>query len=229
MRNVTSALVLLIALTAAGPAQPQRMGSASGGEPMTGISGAECDQLANMPNAPISAEACRSMMEMARSYERAAADPHASRPGDEALTCAQLFAELKTMRGVGLSDATTRQAAASVEEGVALAQRQAAEISALVAQTIAMGAAAGAIDLALTLATGGFGGGQAAAIASLIFIANATALATKQQADARPVRGRMNQTMVAGSGELSRSLEANPRFARLGQLAMNQSCPPPDM
>ena len=63
------------------------------------IDPAMCDQLAQLPNSPRPAEACRTMMKMAQE------DPSANRAGDEAMSCDQIFAEIKKTPRKGVSSA----------------------------------------------------------------------------------------------------------------------------
>lgn len=76
-------------------------------------------------------------------FDAAAADPSARRPGDDAMTCAQIFGELKTIAGVGIADANTAKAEAVVRDRTALATRQAGEMTAFVAESYVLEAGAG--------------------------------------------------------------------------------------
>lgn len=78
-----------------------------------------CDSLATMPNAPMSVEACRAMTGMAAQWGAAEADPSAKRPGDDAMTCDAIFAELQAEAGAGIGDANGARAEALVVEGTA--------------------------------------------------------------------------------------------------------------
>jgi hypothetical protein len=55
----------------------------------------ECAQIANMPNAPMSLEACQKMATAQQAYNRAAADPSASHPGDEQMSRDQIKSEMR--------------------------------------------------------------------------------------------------------------------------------------
>ena len=74
---------------------------------------AQCDQLASMPNPPMSVEACRAMAQSAAAMQHALGQPGGERPGDEAMTCADIEAELKTIEGVGVEPQTSSEAAAA--------------------------------------------------------------------------------------------------------------------
>jgi len=181
--------------------------------------GAACEQLGSMLNPPMSVAACRAMIGMATSLDAGAADPSAQRPGDDALTCSAIFTELKTMAGVGISDISAARAEADVREGTAMANRQAGELNAFIAESYALGAVAGLVGAF----TPNFVG---AAIASA-WQTQAIALGTRLTAEQAPLRARQSETVLASAKELSQSMNANPRFARLGQLAMNRQCEPP--
>ena len=187
--------------------------------PAPDASAGDCEQLARVPNAPMSVEACKAMMGMAKGFAAAAADPSAQRPDDDAMSCSQIFAELKTMAGVGISDATATQSAAVAKDGAALATQQAGEMTAFIAESYALGAGAGL----LSAYTPNFVG---AAIAAALQ-AKLMALAAKAQAEQAPINARMNQAMLANTGEMSRAMQSNPRFARLAQLGMKKNCEPP--
>ena len=180
---------------------------------------AACDQLAGMPNPPMSVAACKAMVNMGASLNAGAADPSAQRPGDEVLSCAAIFTELKTMAGVGISDINAARADADVRDGAAMANRQAGELNAFIAESYALGAVAGLV--------GAFTPNFVGAAIAAAWQAQAVALGTRMTAEQAPLRARQSETVLAGANELSRSMNANPRFARLGQLAMNKHCEPP--
>lgn len=220
MANISSVIAMLLVSVSINGAQAQGAGRFA--QPRVSapdVSAVDCEQLAGVPNAPMSVEACKALMGMAAGFEAAAADPNAQRPGDDAMTCTQIFAELTTMRGVGVSDATATQSEAVVKDGTALATRQAGELTAFIAESYALGAGAGL----LSAYTPNFVG---AAIAAA-WQAQLMALAAKAQAEQAPIRARTNQAMLANTGEMSRAMQSNPRFARLMQLGMKKNCEPP--
>ena len=180
---------------------------------------AACDQLGSMPNAPLSVEACKAMLGMASQFDAAASDPSARRPGDESMSCAAIFAELKTMAGVGISDTTAARTEALLTDATATANRQAAEIGAFMVESQALGAVAGI--------AGAFTPNFVGAAISAAWQARAMSLGAKQAAEQTQLRARTNETLSAGMDELSRSMQANPRFARLAALGANKRCEPP--
>jgi hypothetical protein len=81
--------VLLMLPTCSASAQTGPGGQAA----MAKADPAMCDALASIPNSPMTVEACRSMLQLGRS------DPTARRQGDEAMTCADILAEMKAGKG----------------------------------------------------------------------------------------------------------------------------------
>ena len=183
-----------------------------------GMTAADCEQLARMPNSPISVATCKSMMGIAAGVESAASAPGAQ-PGDDALTCAQIFSELKALTDVGISDANMANSDALVRDGTALATRHAGELSAFMVESAAVGAAVGALSLVLP--------NFALTAIAAAWQAQVMGMAARAQAEQAPINARINQAMVANAGELMQAMQANPRFARLMQLGINKNCEPP--
>lgn len=216
MSYLSAAIAILVIFASPDASHAQSFGNSA---PPAGMSVADCEQLARLPNSPISVATCKAMMGMAAGLDAAAADPSARRPGDDAMTCAQIFGELQTMAGVGISEANVAKSETLVRDGTAVATRQAGEMSAFIAESYVLGAAVGA----LSVVTPNFVG---AAIAAA-WQARVLGLAAKAQAEQAPINARMNQAMLAMTDDLMHSLQANPRFARLMQLAMHKDCEPP--
>lgn len=193
-----------------------KLGEASGA---AGMTAADCDQLAKLPNAPISVETCKAMMGMAASMEAAASDPRAQRPGDSAMTCPQIFAELQTMAGVGISELNIEKSDVVVKEGTALANQQAGVLTGFMVESIALGAVMGDASAVMPNFV-------AAAIAAA-WQARFIAIGVAAQAAQAPVNAKMKEALQASTGELMDSMQANPRFARLGQLALAKECEAP--
>lgn len=191
---------------------------------MQGMSAADCDALATMPNAPMSAQACKAMMSMGESLTRGAADTSAHRPNDAALTCEQIMAELQTMEGAGVSDATVAQSEAAINEATAVAEKGAGEVTAFMAETQALGAAAAGASL-----LGPVGSYVAGGALSAIVVAKQMALAKKAQANQAAVREKMDPVVIASARDMNESMQSNPRFARLLQLGVQKNCRVPDI
>ena len=174
------------------------------------VDAATCDQLAGNPNAPMSVEACRTMMRMGED------DPRMHRPGDEALSCAQIFAEMQTMQGDGVSDATAAQTDALIGESKVLGAKHAAEMAKQMTPS--------PLAIASSLMPNAIG----AAMMAPEYARQAAAMAQLKADDAR-FNAKLAQHSTATSVDLNQLMDANPRLPRLIQLAMQKECkPPPD-
>ena len=182
---------------------------------------AMCDELGKMPNAPMSAEACRSMMGMAKSMKESAADPNARRAGDETMSCEQIIAEMKASGSPMVSQSTAAQAKTAGDATLSLMEKQNAEAKAFMAQQMAVGIGASALGMVP-------GGGIAASAIAAGQQAQAQNFAAKQQADAAPVRAQQSQAITAVTSEMGQSIQSNPRFARLAQLTADKNCQVPN-
>jgi hypothetical protein len=223
--KLTASLFIGVAVVIfVGAAQAQLFG---GGQPSRGsnaipddLDPAMCDQIAAMPNAPMSAEACRSMIGMAKGMKTSAADPSAMRAGDENLSCDQINTEMRSVATPMVSAETAAQARVAGDAELALRERQQAEQKAFMAGQVAQGVGVGALG-ALP------GGGYAAMAGQQAMMARQQAFAQKQAQDAAPVRAQTSQSITATTTEMTRGMQENPRFARLMSLSIEKNCPPP--
>ena len=184
---------------------------------------AMCDQIAAMPNPPMSVEACRSMMGMAQGMKTSSADPSAMRPGDETMTCDQIHAEMRGVSTPMVSAETGERAQAAADAQMALMQKQRGETAGFVAGQMAMGMGTAALGMVP-------GGGFAAMAAQQAMMAQQQAFAQKQMQDAAPVREQANQALTATTTEMTQGMRENPRVARLMNMSIERNCPsPPDM
>ncbi|MEO8506489.1 MAG: hypothetical protein ABI593_02555 [Betaproteobacteria bacterium] len=211
---------LLLVVLVVGMAEARAQGA------MPSISAAElqearaaCEQLGRSPNAPISVEACRAMLDMGAQFDAAANDSAARRPDDDRMSCAAIFAELQTVAGAGISDVNRARSQAVVTSGTAMANRQAAELNAFIIESYALGAVAGIV--------GAFTPNFVGAALSAAWQAQAVGLGMKQAAEQVPLRNEMSATMLANVGELGASMKDNPRFGRLVALAAMKECEAP--
>lgn len=225
MPKLASTLIAGVAIFAfAGAAQAQLFGAP---QPPPGpnaipdnLDPAMCDQMAAIPNAPMSAEACRAMIGMAQGMKTSGSDPSALRAGDEAMSCDQINAEMRSVATPMVSAETGANARAAADAELALREKQQAEAQAFVAGQMAMGVGAGAVG---TLP----GGGYAAMAAQQAMMAQQQAFAQKQAAEAAPVRAQTSQALTATATEMTLGMQQNPRFARLMNLSVQKNCPPP--
>lgn len=178
----------------------------------------DCAQIANMPNAPVSFEACQKMASAQQAYNRAMADPSAARPGDEQMSCDQILAELRQQQVSAPDKATAAAATAAATNEQALLKKHMAESTAIMAEEQAKVDAAAAVDRA----TGGLT--NTAGAAAEAAQARAKVVGKRQAEERRPTE----QKLIGGVADLgvgaAQQLTSNPRLARLMQLAQAHSC-----
>jgi len=227
MPKFSSALLVSIAIiTSVGAAQAQLFGPRPEARTVgpnsipENMDPAMCDQLAGIPNAPMSAEACRSMMGMAQGMKSSGSDPSAVRAGDESLSCDQINAEMRSVATPMVSAETGAQARTAADAQMALMEKQQAEQKGFIAGQMAMGVGTAALGMVP-------GGGFAAMAAQQAMMAQQQAFAQKQMQEAAPVRAQTSQAITATTTEMTQSMRENPRFARLMNMSVEKSCPPP--
>jgi hypothetical protein len=227
MSRVSPAIAGLGILLSVSAAQAQLFGPRPDPRPAAGANAipenfdpAMCDELASIPNAPMTAEACRSMMGMAKSMQSASSDPNAMRPGDETMSCDQLLAEMRATGRPMVSAETAAQSTVASDATLSLMQKQNAETKAFMAGQIAVGIGASALGMVP-------GGNIAASAIAAAQQAQAQNFAAKQAQEAAPVRAQMNQAITATGNDVGQSIQENPRFARLAQLVTDKQCPIP--
>lgn len=206
MQHRTFRSFALLMLAFGGLAQAQYPGPSA----MPSVDPAMCDQLAAIPNAPMTVEACRTLLKVGRD------DPGGNRPGDDALSCSQIYAEIQTTPGLGVSDAEAARTEALLRESQTLDARMGAQTMAAIAPESA----------ALT-ALGMLGGVLPNAVAS------AAAAAPVASMNAKTTRaGQENlQERRRLSDETASVIDArlgNPRVAHLSKLAMAKGCALPE-
>jgi hypothetical protein len=188
----------------------------------------DCDQLATLPDAPMSVESCKQMMGAAQAYQAAARNPAAARPGDESISCEDIATEMRTLQGVGLSDAARQENATAAKNYQAKLAKQQAEMKAYgVGATAAVNGAAAA-DAAATIGSGGLVQTHAAEAAQQAALAQGRVMGEKLAQERRPDEQRLAKAVGGSSAEMGRELQANPRYARLVQLAIARNCREPE-
>lgn len=221
MPRSTAALMVSVAIFASvGAAQAQLFGAPQQNAIPDNLDPAMCDQMAAIPNAPMSAEACRSMIGMAQGMKTSGSDPSAMRAGDETMSCDQITAEMRSVATPMVSAETGAQARVAADAQMALMQKQQAETQGFVAGQMAMGVGAAALGMVP-------GGGFAAMAAQQAMMAQQQQFAQKQAADAAPVRAQTSQALTATTTEMKQGMQQNPRFARLMNMSVEKNCPPP--
>ena len=184
----------------------------------------DCDRLPASASAVISADACKKMMGAQQAYNQAAADPSAAHPGDEQMSCAQIAAELKTQSYTAPDKATTAQLqAAAAQEQSTLARQESELAKTVAAQTAAMNAAQ-ASDTATAVATGGVVQTHKASALQQVFTAQNRATSERMAEERQPTETKMFGGTADIASSAGQQLAANPRLARLMQLAGAKHC-----
>ncbi|MEO5845255.1 MAG: hypothetical protein ABIQ33_10485 [Caldimonas sp.] len=167
---------------------------------------AMCDKVAALPNAPMTAESCRRMM-----TTMGTDDPSSHRPGDDALTCAQIHAEMVKRQPKGVSAAEAARQEKQIEDGRTLSARRGAETAAQTAPHVAA---------------------QTAIAMTPMPNAAATALNAPHQAEIQRITGAAGQRYLAeqrqstaGAADVIGSkLGHDPRLMHLAQLSAGKRC-----
>ncbi|HVP66175.1 MAG TPA: hypothetical protein VMT17_02815 [Anaeromyxobacteraceae bacterium] len=180
----------------------------------------DCDQLATIPNAPMSVETCKQMMGAMQQGN----GPAGARPGDENMSCSDIKAEMKTMTGVGISDAQRKENATASSEHQALIAKQQAQVTEFAAEATAATQAAAAADMATQVVTGGLVHGKAAQATAEAYQARADAMGKQMAEERKPSQDRVMNAASASTKELSQGMQSNPRFSRLIQLGIAKDC-----
>ncbi|MEO8365125.1 MAG: hypothetical protein ABI538_02850 [Pseudoxanthomonas sp.] len=166
---------------------------------------AMCDQLAAMPQAPMTAESCRKLLGVAVD------DPKTHRPGDEAMSCAQIFAELETRNPAGVSPEEAARHEALIEQGATMNERHAK-----------MNAIESAPESAALRTAALLPPPLGAPIA-------AKAMASLEKKGVVASKRYMTEVhqVTGGSADIVEKFGSDPRRVRLGQLAANRQCKGP--
>ncbi len=184
----------------------------------------DCNQLATIPNPPMTVEQCKSMMGLAKSGEAAIADTSTVLPGDSAMSCAQIGAEMATFQNVSVS-----------KQSIAAGSKTSAEYQEEYAKQMAAGkvvatrqqvekTAAFVADRTTEIASGGVIPGQALNVVTHAHATETMALGESQAAALQPKRQAVMGATQTSIGEVVGQLQQNPRLARLGSLAMAKKC-----
>lgn len=204
-----AAIPLLVACGSP-PALAQAPGSAR--DMQATLERLDCSMLARMPNPPMSMEACEARKRSYGNLSQAVDTSGGERPGDEAMTCTEIIAEMQASRFAGVG-------ADTAAEGVAAGTELQAAYEGGVAAAGALAAKQGVETAAAAMLPNAVQGTVAYRHA-----AEQQALAARTTAAVGPARDRAMQANAASSDELAASLRANPRFARLMQLVQARNC-----
>jgi hypothetical protein len=169
--------------------------------------------MAAQTHGTISVESCKQMLGAQQTLTAAANDPSAARPGDENMTCDQIAAEMKqqqfTADKTKLADAQTamtdfqKKTAEQQKEAAALVAKETAEES-LVSKVVPVNAVAAA---------------EAKRVE-----AEQREMNERMAKESKPLAEKAIGTNAALISDVANKMAANPRMARLAQLAMTKQC-----
>jgi hypothetical protein len=176
----------------------------------------DCEQMAAISRGTFTVESCTQMLGAQKARDSALADPRASRPGDDKMTCDEIAAEIKQQPIKTADAAKVAEAQAATADFQRTAAKQQAEVNATAAKDAAE-------ELAKTPKS--------------LFEPNAVAAAEakKKEAEQKAKGERMaaemkpkaEREMTAGAnlvGDFGKQLEDNPRLAKLFEMATQKHC-----
>lgn len=198
--------------------------TAAGDNPGAPPSGMDCDKIAAMPGSGMTADSCRKLMASQQAYRAAASDPGAQRPGDEQMTCEQITAELRNQHYAAPDQAKLADAQQAARQQRAVMARQQAEAHATAAtQQVELNAAIAA-DKATEAASGGLVQGRAAMATQQAQLAKNKAEGERMLRQSQPAEQHMTSATANLATDAGAQMTANPRLARLIQLANEKHC-----
>ncbi len=184
----------------------------------------DCAKIATIKEANMSLESCEKMKGAGVAYNQAAADPSASRPGDDRMTCEQIAAELKQQSYTAPDKAKSAEAQSAVAADRAALAKDQAEVAKTVAAQQAAVDAASAADHATMLATGGLVDPNRAGKLAETFSEQDHAMGERMNEARRPTDTRMVNSTADIAGDMGQQLTANPRLAKLIQMSHDRKC-----
>ena len=196
-------------------------GSAGEIEPVDDFDADICADIASGPSAVMSLDACRSMMQMQQRMQQSSSDPNAVRPGDETLTCAGIYAEIRTSGWPMMSQATIAQNQQAGAAAMATLEQQKADTRGYVAGQVAMGV--GSVALGMVPGVGGL----ATNAMQMAMDAREKRFEERQEAATSSLMAQSAPAIQATEAEIGDAVRTNPRYARLMQLVVDKGCPPP--
>lgn len=220
---VLSLLLLAVVVYQGAPAVSAQSGSNNRSKTARGKSpnnaqapNMDCEQMAAASRGSMSVESCKQMMASMQAYQNATADPSASRPGDDKMTCDQIAAEMKQQPITPPDQAKVAEAQQAV---TALQQKTAedqAEAAKLQAQQSAENLASHVADQFLPNSV------QAAKAAAQQ--KQQDAMKEKMEKETAPIAERSTAATAALVSDMGQQISANPRMAKLVQMASAKHC-----
>jgi hypothetical protein len=200
---------------------PPGRGVARPAEPADDFDADICNDIASGPGAVMSLEQCRSMMSMQQRMQSSSSDPNAVRPDDETLTCAGIYDEIRVSGWPMMSQATIAQNQQAGAAAMATLEQQKADAKGYVAGQVALGV--GSMALGMVPGVGGF----ATNAMQMAMDAREKRFEERQEAATGAIMAQTAPAYQATEAEIGDAVRTNPRYARLMQLVVEKSCPPP--
>jgi hypothetical protein len=176
----------------------------------------DCEQMAAASRGSMSVESCKQMMASMQAYQNATSDPSASQPGDDTMTCEQIMAEMKQQPITAPDQAKVAEAQQATAALQAKAAENQAEGNKLAAQQTAENVASHVADQFLPNSV------QAARAAAQQ--KQQDALNEKIQKETAPIAERSTTATASLMTDMTQQLTANPRMAKLVQMASAKHC-----
>lgn len=203
-------LAAVVAILVAGSAYAQSSKKKNSNPPPT----MSCEQMSANSHGSISLEACQQMMGAQQALTTALADPRASKPGDDTMTCEQIVAEIKQQPFTAPDSAKVTEAQEALDDQQKTIAKEKKEAEAMVIKETA----------------------EASLVSTLVPVnAVAAAEAKRIEAEQKAANERMAKELTPkmersfnalGSltEDMGKTLTANPRLAKLFQLANAKRC-----
>ena len=173
-----------------------------------------CEQMVANSHGSITLEACKQMMGMQQSFDAAASDPSASRPGDDKMTCDQIVAEMKQLPLAPPDQAKVTEAQVATTDFKETAERQQKEATALAVKESA--------EESLLTRLAPVNAVEAAETKRIQ--AEQKAQNERMAKESTPKAERMFNAAGSLMDDVGKQMSANPRMAKLYQMATQKQC-----
>jgi len=207
-----------------GSAAASKSASQAGAQPSGMPPGMDCNKIAAMPGSTMSVESCQKMMGAQQAYNSALADPSASRPGDEQMSCEQIMAEVKQQQYTAPDKAKVAEGQAAGTQLQSTLAKQQAEITTIAVKQQAELDTAMAADRAAEMSSGGLVRPQTAMLLQQEQMAENKVTGERMAKERAPQEKRLMNSTADFSADAGQQIANNPRLARLIQLASAKNC-----
>ena len=205
--------VFVLVTAVAAPSFAQSSGK-SKGRATTAPPSMSCEQMVASSHGSVSLEACKQMMGMQQSFEAAAADPNASRPGDDKMTCDQIVAEMKQQPITPPDQAKVTEAQVAAADFKQTTEKQQKEATELALKETA--------EESLLTRLVPVNAVQEAETKRIQ--AEQKAQNERMAKEATPKAERMFNATGSLMADVGNQMSANPRMAKLYQMATQKQC-----